>query len=60
MTIEETGKGVRINNMTLWFCHVKGGVHNYNFHGYLSEIAIECYRIQGCKVKYKYKVESDG
>lgn len=46
--------------MTFWFCHVKGGVHNYNFHGYLSEIAIEYYRSQGCKVKYKYKAESEG
>ena len=36
--------------MSLWFCHVTGGVYNYNFHGYLCESAIEYYRSQDCKV----------
>lgn len=36
--------------MRLWFCHVTGGVHNYNFHKYLSEDLIAEYRQQGCKI----------
>lgn len=34
----------------IWFCHVTGGVYNYDFHGYLSEIDIEYYKHQGCKI----------
>lgn len=33
------------------FCHVIGGVHNFNFHSYLSECSIRYYRRQGCTVK---------
>ncbi len=36
--------------MKLWFCHVTGGIHNYDFHGYLSESVIKYYRNQNCKV----------
>lgn len=32
------------------FCHVTGGAHDYDFHGYLSERSIEYYRGHGCKV----------
>lgn len=43
--------------MRLWFCHVIGGVHNFNFHGYLSEITIRNLRNQDCKVKRIYVKE---
>ena len=43
--------------MKLWFCHVTGGVHNFNFHGYLSEITIENLKDQDCKVKRIYEKE---
>ena len=43
--------------MGLWFCHVKGGIHNFNFHSFLSEISIENLRNQGYKVKRIYKKE---
>ena len=44
-----------VNNMEtmktiIWFCHVTGGAHDYDFHGYLSETTIEYYRGLGCKV----------
>lgn len=39
------------------FCHVTGGPHDYDFHGYLSERTIEIYRGLGCKVRrIKWKV----
>lgn len=43
--------------MKLWFCHVTGGVHNFNFHGYLSKITVENLRNQDCKVKIIRRIE---
>lgn len=37
--------------MKLLYCHVTGGVHNFNFHAHLSASDIEDLRSQGCKVK---------
>jgi len=37
--------------MRFWFCYVTGGIHNFDFHGYLCESDIEYYKNQGCKVK---------
>jgi hypothetical protein len=45
-----TRQKVMGKNMKIWFCHVTGGVNNYDFCGYLSESGIEYYRGQGCKV----------
>lgn len=35
----------------LKYCHVTGGVKNFNFHGWLSEVTINILRSDGCNVK---------
>jgi len=44
--------------MGLCFCHVTGGVNNFDFYKYLTESIIEAYRNQGCKVERVYYLKN--
>ena len=46
--------------MKIYFCYVSGGVHNYDFYGYLTENGIKYYKDYGCKatkIEWSWKIE---
>lgn len=43
--------------MTLWFCRITGGVFDYNYYKFLSDIDIEKLINKGYKVERLYKKE---